>query len=75
MKNDKPKNLLDDLPFDEVKALYCERLAVEATNDIKGRTKLLREHPELFDDAVWEELTDVFNKVVKLQKQKLNDEN
>lgn len=75
MKNDKPKNLLDDLPFDKVKALYCERLLVESANDIKGRTQLLRKHPELFDEGTWEELGDVFNKVIKLQEQKCNDKN
>lgn len=73
MKNNKFTNQLDNLPFDEVKTLYYARLFVESTNDIKGRTQLLRDYPELFDENIWSELKMVFDQVIKLQQKKANN--
>jgi hypothetical protein len=63
-------NRLDDLPFDFVKELYCQRIFSDATNDIKERTRLLAKYPELFDSEVWAELEEVFKKVINYQRRR-----
>jgi trans-2-enoyl-CoA reductase len=63
-------NRLDDLPFDEVQMLYCKRLYAEKDNDIKERTRLLRDYPELFEPEIWAELELVFKRVVKFNRRK-----
>ena len=59
-----------DLSFDEVKSLYIERKQIEAENNIQGRTKLRQQYPELFQEAVWQELKETFAKVIALHKRK-----
>lgn len=61
MKNAK----LYNLPFDKVQKLYVRRKYIEANNDLAGRTKLLRQYPELFDQTIWKEIEAVFNLVKK----------
>lgn len=63
------RSTLDDLPFDTVKRLYMERIIVEATNDVKGRTCLLRDYPELFEADIWAEIEQVFGELLRLKRQ------
>lgn len=60
------KNKLFDLPFDDVIKLYQQKEFADKTNDIKLRTQLLKNHPELFDHKIMAEVTETVKRVALL---------
>jgi hypothetical protein len=58
---------LFDLPFNDVIDLYQQRMLAEEKNDLRLRTKLLLNHPELFNNDVMAQLMDTFKKIISLQ--------
>lgn len=47
---------LFELPYSQVIDIYNQYLIVTAENDIAGRTRLLRDYPEIFQHSVREEI-------------------
>lgn len=52
------KTDFNDLTLHTVMQLYDQKLAIDAHNDIKGRTHLLQLYPELFDEDTWYEVAE-----------------
>ncbi|MSP53558.1 MAG: hypothetical protein EXR81_04835 [Gammaproteobacteria bacterium] len=59
---------LFDLPYSEVIELCRQWVTANSMNDIKKRTRLLRKHPELFDEKVQceiEQILKMANQAIK----------
>lgn len=65
------KTNFNDLTLHTVMQLYQQKLSIDARNDIKGRTHLLQRYPELFDPAIWHEVTETCEMVRCVERKQL----
>ena len=52
-----------DMQFERIMDLYRKRINIEEKNDIKARTLLLEQYPELFDPIIFQEVADAYRQM------------
>lgn len=60
-------SILDE-PFDKVVQLYAQKIAVDKSNNMRLRTRLLKSHPELFNKEIFAEIEATIKIAVKAAK-------
>ena len=67
-KTNKKISKLSTLSLNQRISLFKAKLIADKYNDIRTRTKLLNQYPELFEDDAWQEMERLYLYMRKLQK-------
>ena len=69
----KEVNMFEELLFSTTLQLWQQKTKAEATNDIKLRTRLLRQYPELFISQTTKEIQNIIELLQALNKTQLKN--